>query len=258
MFLRAARLLALLGAFCCWTGLASAQMMQMAMPRYPMLLSKPVQQELKLTEEQNKKIQAKIKELTPEGSFSVARPETKAGSDADKGGAGEAAPPAVSFGVVIKGAGPGGAASPPIILGGGTGGNIKFSTGEGMPGMPDFKKIDEEVDKLLEQPQRDRLKQLVLQRQGLAALAEEKVAKELGLEPEQKDLVKQIMDDQRKKTQEFFQKMLSDGGGFQQDQVTTHMKKLREQTEQDLAIVMTPEQKSKWDEMLGPKFEYKR
>lgn len=254
MLLRSVRLLALLGALCCWTAPVSAQSMQVSTPRYPMLFSKAVQQELKLTEEQNKKIQAKINELMPAGSF-MSRPEPKSGGDVKAGG-GEAAPPAVSFGVVIKGSG-GAAGSPPIVLGGGSGGNIKFSP-EGMPGLPDFRKIDEEVEKLLEPAQRTRLKQIALQRQGLSALGDEKTASELGLETEQKELVRQILDDQRKKTQEYFQKMLSEGGGIQQDQVTSFIKKQREQTEQDLAILLSPEQKTKWEELQGPKFDFKR
>lgn len=256
MFLRSIRLLALLGALCCFVSQASAQMMQMTMPRYPMLMSKPVQQELKLSEDQIKKIQAKIKELTPEGGMMGNRFEfgKKEGDTAKNAGGGEAAPPTVSFGVVIKGEG--GAASPPIVLGG-NGGNIKFSTPEGFPGLPDFKKIDAEVDKLLEQPQRNRLKQIALQRQGLSAIAQDDVAKEVGLEPEQRDIVKHIMEDQQKKTQEFIQQMLGEGS-FQQDKMQTFIKKQREQTEQDLAIVMSPDQKAKWEEMNGPKFEFKK
>ena len=229
-------------------------MMQMSTPKFPMLSSKPVQQELKLTDEQNKKIQAKIKELMPEGTF-MSRPEIKGGGGGAAAGGGDAAPPQVNFGVVIKGGGPGGAAAPPVVFGGG-GANIKLGEG-GQFTMPDFKKIDAEVDKLLEQPQRDRLKQLALQRTGLTALAQEQVAKDVGLEDDQKELVKHVMEDQQKKTQEFFQGLIGASGTFSQDKVGEFMKKQKEQTETDLAIILTPDQKAKWDELLGPKFEFK-
>jgi hypothetical protein len=252
MMLRSLRYIALLGALVCGTGLSQAQMMmQMSTPKFPLLASKPVQQELKLTDEQTKKIQTKIKELMPEGSF-MSRPEGKGGGDAAAGG--DASPPQVSFGFVVPGKGAGGASAPPVVLGGGA----NFKVGEGGQFiMPDFKKIDAEVDKLLEQPQRDRLKQLSLQRTGLSALAQDQVAKEVGLEDDQKELVKNIMEVQQKKTREFFQNMIGAGAGFSQDKSTEFMKKQKEQTETDLAILLSPEQKAKWDELLGPKFEFK-
>lgn len=242
---------ALVGALSCGAGISQAQMMQMTTPKFPMLMNKLVQQELKLSEEQNKKIQGKIKELMPEGSF-MNRVEGGKGANVVAGG--DESAPKVNFGVVIQGRGETGAATPPIALG--NSGTFKLGEG-GQFVLPDFKKIDAEVDRLLEQPQRDRLKQLSLQRTGLTALAQEQIAKEVGLDDEQKDMVKHIIEDQQKKTQEFFQNMIQAGGGFPQDKIAEHMKKQKEQTESDLAIVMTPDQKTKWEELLGTKFEFK-
>src|SRR4051794_33951466 len=42
--------------------------MNMSSPQFPLLMSKPVQKELNLTDDQNKKIAAKVQELMPEGS----------------------------------------------------------------------------------------------------------------------------------------------------------------------------------------------
>ena len=169
-----------------------------------------------------------------------------------EGASGDGAPK-VSMSFSFKTTDGNGGAAPPITLDGSKLGSL--------PGMPDFKKIDAEVSKLLEQPQRDRLKQLSLQRQGLSALAQDEVAKEVQLEPEQKEMVKHIMDDNRKKSQEFFQEMFQNGGNpanYDRAKISEFMKKQREQTETDLAIVLSPEQKTKWDELLGPKFEFKR
>lgn len=208
-------------------------------PKYPMLFSKAVREELKVTEEQNKKIQAKIKEHTPEGSMIRMPAEGKTGEESG---------PKVMMSFSFKSAD----GAPPV--GGIALDPSKLGT---MPGMPDFKKIDDEVNKILDQPQRDRLRQIQLQRIGLSALGQEEVAKEVELEAEQKDMVKHILDDQQKKTQEHFQKMLANGGGIQQDQVASFMKKLREQTESDLAVILTPDQQAKWDQLKGPKFDKK-
>ncbi|HQR09180.1 MAG TPA: hypothetical protein PLN21_20330 [Gemmatales bacterium] len=238
-------------ALVCGTSVSQAQFMQMATPKFPLLMNRMVQQELKLTDEQNKKIQAKVKELMPEGSPFVNRIETKGG---DKAASSDDSAPKVNFGVVIQGKGQGGAASPPVVLGNGA----NFKVGEGGSfTMPDFKKIDAEVEKLLEQPQRDRLKQLALQRTGMVALAQEQVARDVGLEDDQKDLVKHILEDQQKKMQEYFRTMIEAGTGFNQEKIGEFTKKQREQTESDLAIILTPDQKAKWDELLGAKFDFK-
>ncbi|MFT3878810.1 MAG: hypothetical protein QM703_04010 [Gemmatales bacterium] len=251
MLLRSLCFAAIVGALVCGTSVSHAQFMQMATPKFPMLMSKPVQQELKLTDEQNKKIQAKIKELMPEGSPMINRMETKGG---EKAAGGDDSAPKVNFGVVIQGRGQGGAASPPIVLG--NPGNFKLGEG-GSFAMPDFKKIDAEVEKLLEQPQRDRLRQLALQRTGMTAIAQEQVAKDIGLEDDQKEMVKHIMEDQQKKMQEYFQNMIAAGNGFSQEKIGEFTKKQREQTESDLSIILTPDQKTKWDELLGAKFDFK-
>lgn len=238
---RTVRSLLLLALCCCWVSPSYAQMFQMnnTMPKYPLLMSKPVQKELKLTEEQIKKIDAKIKELTPEGSFM--KFDNKDAKDGEEGA------PKIAFSFKLQGAGN----APPIV-----GGNFDPSK-MSIPGLPDIKKIDEEVDKLLEQPQRDRLKQLVLQRQGISAIVQDSVAKDLGLEAEQKELIKQIMDDQKKKTQEVVQQMLANGG-FDQEKMRTEIKKLREQTDSDLALILTPDQQARWEELKGTKFEFKK
>jgi hypothetical protein len=251
MLLRSLRFVALVSVILCGTSVSQAQFMQMATPKYPMLMNKAVQQELKLTDEQKNKIQAKVKELMPEGSPFMNRFEAKGG---DKAAGGDGSAPKVNFGVVIQGSGPGGAASPPIVLG--NPGSIKLGEG-GVLNMPDFKKIDAEVEKLLEQPQRDRLKQLALQRTGMVALAQEQVAKDVGLEDDQKELVKHILEDQQKKMQDYFRSMIEAGNGFSQEKIGEFTKKQREQTESDLSIILTPDQKAKWEQLLGAKFDFK-
>lgn len=237
----ARRVLIATGILISWTLTSHAQVFrtQGTMPKYPLLMSKAVQQELKISDEQNKKIQAKIKELTPEGSFMMP-PVGPAGD-------GESGAPKVMMSFSFKGteggAPPAGIVVNPDKLG-------------AMPGLPDFKKIDEEVNKLLEQPQRDRLKQLALQREGITAVAQEDTARVLDLDDDQKDLIKQALDHQSRKMQETVQKMMADGG-IQQGQLGPLYRKLREQTEKDIQTILSPEQLKKWDELTGPRFDFK-
>ncbi len=251
MLFRRFCLVAVVGALVCGTSISQAQFMQMATPKFPMLMNKPVQQELKLTDEQIKKIQIKVKELMPEGSAFMNRIEAKGG---DKAAGGDNSAPKVNFGVVIQGRSQGGAASPPLVLG--NPGTFKLGEG-GAINLPDFKKIDAEVEKLLEPQQRDRLKQLALQRTGMTAFAQDQVARDLGLEDDQKELVKHILEDQQKKMQDYFRTMIEAGNGFSQEKIGEFTKKQREQTESDLSIILTPDQKAKWEEMQGAKFDFK-
>jgi hypothetical protein len=234
MFLRPALVLFLAA---CYPILAMAQLMQPGgapgyMPRFAVLLGKPVQTELKITPEQWKKIEAKIKELAPEGS-SVRMPDYQAGKEGDQS--------RVTMRFRFKSD---------------NNGAIDPKTLPMMPNLPDFKKIDEEVLKLLEPPQRDRLRQIVLQRTGLTALAQEDVAKEVELEPEQKEMIKHILEEQKKKTTEMLKQMIAERK-MDQESLQAHTKKQREQAETDIGLLLTPVQQSKWEELQGPRFEKK-
>jgi hypothetical protein len=172
-------------------GPANAQpvSMNMSNPQFLLLMNKAVQRELKLTEEQVKKIHAKIQELTPDGSPIMLGGEGKGG----EGG---------SNIKIVVGAPKGGGAVPP-------GGVVQFDPSTFR--MPDFKKIDEEILKLLDPPQGDRLKQLNLQRQGMTALAQDKVAGEVGLHEEQRELLKHILEENRKKSMDLVMKLRGEG-----------------------------------------------
>jgi hypothetical protein len=205
-------------------------------PQYPLLLSKAVQKELNLTEDQSKKIEAKIQESMPEGmNFKPSGGEGKAGDGAPR------------FSIVIGGA----KGAPPV------GGAVQIDPSNiRMPKMPDFKKVDEEVLKLLDQPQRDRLKQLHLQQHGVTALAQDKLADEVGLEEEQRDLIKHIMDEHRKKQRELVSQLSS--GDVTPESLGELMRKLQESIEKDIGLLLTEDQKGKWEKLTGPKFDFKK
>lgn len=221
----------LLTVVCCFFfsgGLNAQEMMRVNMtaPKFPLLLSKNVQQELKISADQMKKIQEKI------GGGGGQGPIINLGSE--KGA------PTQQYKVVVAPGGGAGKASEGAI--------------QAFPGMPDFKKLDDELDKLLEPAQRDRLKQLWLQQQGLMALGQDKVAEEVGLEAEQKTLVKEAIDHHNTSMRDFF---MDQNNRTDQNRMRDFFKTQRERTENDISLLLSEKQKETWQQMLGPKFDFK-
>lgn len=215
---------------------------------YFLLFNPAVQKELKLTDEQNKKIQAKIQESMPQGGTFQIGGEVKGGTakagDGKGGDAKGGEGPKISF-QIGGGNGAKAGAAPPIVIGG-DGSNFR---------MPDFKKIDQEVNKLLDEKQRDRLKQLGLQTQGMMAVGQAKVADELGLQEEQRDIIKHILQEHGQKTKDLLTQ-LREEGNLDPQSFGERMRKQREATEKDLGLILTDEQKEKWSKMTGPKFDF--
>jgi len=215
---------------------------------YFLLFNPVVQKELKLSEEQKKKIQAKIEELTPQGPMIQLGGSNKSASgtsgDRKSGDAQGNEGAKVTF--QIGGGGGKLAATPPIVIGGGGEGGV-FR-------MPDLKKIDTEVDKLLDEKQRARLKQLNLQTQGMMALAQDPVAAEVGLEDDQREMLKHILQENSQKTKDLLAQ-LREEGSFSPQGFGEHMRKQRETTEKDIGLLLTEEQKAKWAKLTGPKLD---
>lgn len=130
--------------------------------------------------------------------------------------------------------------------------------GGGAPELPDFKKIEDDLMKVLDEKQKKRFKEIWLQRQGLTALADADVAKEVGLQDDQRELVKDIMDSHQQDMHKMIQEAAADscGGPIRIDDKKA--KELREKTEKHLSELLTKAQEEKWKAMLGPKFEKKK
>lgn len=114
------------------------------------------------------------------------------------------------------------------------------------------KKTQTEVAKVLDAKQNERLSQLQLQREGINAIAREEVAGKLGLSGDQREEIEKIIQAGRP---------TGGPGGFggsseERRAAFEKMQKAREKAEKDLLAVLSPEQKSKWDAMLGAKFEF--
>ncbi len=105
-----------------------------------------------------------------------------------------------------------------------------------------------ELLKGLSAEQTKRLDQIDRQRMGLAAFANEKVAKDLKISDDQKDKFKTINDELQKDIRELFQ------AGFGAD-TQKKMQSLREEALDKCVELLTADQRKQWKEMIGEKFD---
>ncbi|HMO35029.1 MAG TPA: hypothetical protein PKA06_03205 [Gemmatales bacterium] len=217
-----------------WAQAQPPKSIQSYNPRFILLFNSAVQKELQLTSEAMKKVEAKMKELAPELSW-MNRPGS---NSSDKAG------------------------SAPMVLG------YSFKMPEGlppgrvpnlknlpMPQLPDLKKLDDEILKLLEPRQRTRLQQIELQRAGLMALTRDEVMNELKLDADQKSMVKVILEEHQNRLREQMTNIYQQKGSYDRETIQLETRKLRAQTEADLRVLLTPAQQEKWQELLGPPLE---
>ena len=117
------------------------------------------------------------------------------------------------------------------------------------------KKTDEKLSKILEPKQTERLKQLRMQREGAGAFGREEIAKELGLSKEQQDKIRKIQEDSRPQG----------GGGAanvqnlsdeERRELRTKMQERVQKAQKDMLVVLTEEQKKKWEAMKGKEFKF--
>jgi Spy/CpxP family protein refolding chaperone len=107
---------------------------------------------------------------------------------------------------------------------------------------------DKAVAEILQPEQQKLLKQIVLQQRGAQALSEPEVADALGLSAEQKEKLKTIRDEAQREMRELFQ-------GGNREEAQKKVADLRKATEEKAQEVLTPEQKTKWKEMVGEPFK---
>jgi Spy/CpxP family protein refolding chaperone len=142
--------------------------------------------------------------------------------------------------------------------GGGEGGNRR-GRGEAPSEeqMAEFRKRSEEqnkkVEAILTADQNKRLKEIVLQTRGAGALRDEQVAKSLGLTEDQVAALKTIGEESDKRMGEIRQ-----SGGDDREARQKKMEELRADTEAESLAVLSDEQKTKFTEMKGAKFELDR
>ena len=111
------------------------------------------------------------------------------------------------------------------------------------------KKMAKDLDEILKPEQRKRLKQIGLQFRGVSALRDKEVATELGLSTEQQDKIAEIGKEAGEKMGKLFADRENRTG------MREKMDKIRKESETATLGVLTQEQKEKFEEMKGPKFE---
>lgn len=106
------------------------------------------------------------------------------------------------------------------------------------------------VDTILNEEQRVRLKQISLQLAGPGAFANPEVAEKLAFTDEQKKSIEEIQSAQREEMRSLMQDADGDrAAAFRKVQAA------RQATDEKLKGLLTDEQKSKWEELVGKKFE---
>jgi hypothetical protein len=118
----------------------------------------------------------------------------------------------------------------------------------------DLDGLDADIEKILNDKQRKRLRECWLQVLGIRAVLHEGIAQEVGIKPEQQKTIEQINEDQREQMREHAQ--FHQGEGPDPEKVQK-MKSIQEEFKTKLEKVLTKEQKEKLATLKGPKFAMK-
>jgi Spy/CpxP family protein refolding chaperone len=114
------------------------------------------------------------------------------------------------------------------------------------------KEQDSKIAGILDDKQKARLKEIRLQQRGPSALTDKELAEALKLTDDQVNKIKEIVDAMQKEMQEAFQ---SAGQGGDRTAMRDKMTKLRKDTSDKILAVLTPDQKTSYDKMLGAKID---
>jgi len=107
---------------------------------------------------------------------------------------------------------------------------------------------------ILDATQLARVGELSLQRRGVEALDDEKVAKALKLTADQTKQLAAIQDDAAGKREEIMKEIF----GGDRDELRRKMQALRKELGDKASAVLTTEQREQFDQMKGAKFEFPR
>lgn len=121
--------------------------------------------------------------------------------------------------------------------------------------------VEKQVKEILDEKQFARFQQLQLQQQGAAALVRPDVADRVGLSQEQKDKIRQIQQESFASLREAMQAARTGQGADRQGamaQIREKMMKAREESNAKIIGMLSAEQKKKWDDLLGPAFNFEQ
>ncbi len=118
------------------------------------------------------------------------------------------------------------------------------------------KETDKKVNKILDDAQKKRIQQILLQQVGIRAITQKRVIKELEITEDQQNKIKGVFESQKEKGQAIFKDMKD--GKIKQGEIGKKFKELRDSIDTDANNVLTEAQQKKLKEMKGEKFEWKR
>jgi len=113
-------------------------------------------------------------------------------------------------------------------------------------------KMKEQLEEVLFPEQLERLQQINIQLQGIAALQNAEVAKELKITEAQKKELEEVRAGLMEKMRDGMRELFSSGS---REGIREKMEKMRDDMEGDVLAVLTSDQKKKFEEMKGEKFE---
>ena len=111
--------------------------------------------------------------------------------------------------------------------------------------------VERELAKVLKKEQLQRLKQIALQVEGLAALARPEIAKQVGLTEGQQQQIREILREANEKRRALFQQ----GPPADRQAMFREMQKIREWVDEQIGKLLTEQQKKKWQELIGEPFK---
>ena len=118
------------------------------------------------------------------------------------------------------------------------------------------KDIQQKVDKVLDQKQQARMKELSLQSRGAGALEDEEVAAALKISDDQKTKLVAIREEGNKKMEEAMSALRGGGGGGDAGDIRQKMMDMRKELGDKALAVLSPQQREQFEKMKGAKFTF--
>jgi len=115
-----------------------------------------------------------------------------------------------------------------------------------------LEKLAKHEKEVLQPEQRNRLRQVTLQREGSFALGQDDVRKELKITPEQLRKFMAVVQELQKSVEPLVKEAQSGG---KPEEIRPKIEQLRKDHAKKLEAVLTDVQKKQWKELLGPPFE---
>jgi DNA-binding MarR family transcriptional regulator len=118
------------------------------------------------------------------------------------------------------------------------------------------KDIQDKVDKVLDQKQLARMRELSLQSRGAAALEDDEVSAALKISDDQKTKLVAVREEGSKKMEEAMQALRGGGGGGDAGDIRQKMMDMRKELGDKALAVLSSEQREQFEKMKGAKFTF--